>query len=245
MNDLEINAYNLSEKLINDIISNGLIFSNKTIKNFLFETSRNITLNKIFKEAVQNSEYSTEYNLACNYMISGNIFNLPKSPYKIVCLINGILYEFNLNTLSLNKFLKDFFKSESISSSFNKFSNTILKEYLLSIKKLLEGYEDKEDVKRIKEDKKDYKQVPDMVKEQIEPVIISLKNLIIFDNDLKDDLKDNLLTVLKGFSYSLESFTMDLANPLFISLKLLLPTSKEYQKYIKTIEEIFNQYSLI
>lgn len=247
MNNLELEAYILAERLINDISISGLIFSNKTIKNFLFESARNKVLNKMFKECSENAQYSIEFTTAANYMPNGSMFILPKSPIKIICLVTGVLFEFDKGTLSLNKYLKDFFKADLINDSFNLFTSKVLTQYKTSIKQYLEGYEeeDEEEVRKIKEDKKDYKLVPELVKEQIEPIIISIRDTIKFDNDIQEDERDDLLEIIKGFIYSLDRFSTAVINPLFISLKRLLPNSKEYQKHIKAINEIFEQYGIL
>lgn len=248
MNNFEQEAYYLAKKLIEDITKSGLIFSNKTIKNYLFESSRNKVLNKMFQECSKNTQYSIDFTTAANYMPNNCIFILPKSPIKIITLVTGILYEFNKGSLSLNKFLKEFFLSDSISASFDKFCSSILSQYISSIQRYLDGYQeiDEEENIRIKEDNKNYKYIPELVKEQIEPIITSIKELIKFDNDIaEEDLREDFLELINGFSYSLDRFSTAVIYPLFISLKRLLPQKKEYQKHIKTINEIFEQYGII
>lgn len=250
MNGLEMQAYEIVESGCRNILESGIIFSAKTIAKFLIAITKNRFLAQKLQECNEFANYATEFRKAENYLPSGNIFNLPSNPKKVVCLVTGILYEFDTQSLAINKFLKDFFPAETISDSFNMFCSSILAKYVVAFRDVIEAKyfdqeEKDEEERKIVSDDEDYKDIDEIVKEQVIPSLTDIIIAIQEDSTINEELKGDILFVVSGLSYAIDTFNSKIVTTIWIAFRNMVSDIKSIQTYIKVIDNILNQYGVI
>ncbi len=250
MNGLEMEAYEIVESECRNVLESGIIFSAKTISKFLIALTKNRILAQKLQECNEYANYASEFRKAENYLPSGNIFNLPSNPKKIVCLVSGILYEFDTQSIAINKFLKDFFPAATISDSFNMFCSTILSKYVVAFRDVIEGkYFDQEEQdaedKKIVSDDVDYKDIDEVVKEQVIPSLTDMIIAVQEDSTIVEELKADILFVVSGLNYALDTFNSKIVTTIWIAFRNMVANVKSIQTYIKVIDSILNQYGVI
>lgn len=238
----------LREK-VDNIKTNKLLMSQNTILSLLRSIVDDSLLIQILKTSNENVDYAEEYKKACNLLPSGNIFNLPTNPKKIVSLVTGLLYEFAEGTVSISKFLKDFFPAENTTESFDKFCEDVFTVYVRAFKDVKEGrYEDdlKIDENIINEPiKMNIPQISDVVKEQINPYLRLIHESVLENDNIEEKDREDILYVMQGLNYAIDVFNAKIVATIWIGFKSMMAKVDTTKSYITAVDDILKTYGVL
>lgn len=236
-NESVMQAYTGLVARCNDFSKGRFIMAGNAIKGILRYLAANPSLMGYVAKCNTGVDYKKEFQAA----IVGNSFKLPPSSRGVVALVTGLLYEFDRGTQSLHKFLKTFFKSDDIDQSFKMFCNSVIAAYVLAFKNVLD---EKEDDKQARFGEGDFV-VQDIVKENVVPYITSLTELVVSDERLSDETKDDYITMLEGLYYAFEIASAKMVKVVWLGLRSVMDGYRSAYSYLDGMQALMQSYALI
>ena len=221
----------------NDLSKGRFIMAGNAIKSLLRYLASNPSLMGYIAKCNTGVDYKKEFQAA----VVGNSFKLPPSSRGVVALVTGLLYEFDRGTQSLHKFLKTFFRSDDIDQSFKMFCNSVITAYVLAFKNVLD---EKDDEKAARFGEGDFV-VQDIVKENVVPYITSLTELVVSDERLSDETRDDYVTMLEGLYYAFEIASAKMDKVVWLGLRSVMEGYRNAYSYLDGMQALMQAYALI
>lgn len=185
----------------------------------------------------QGESYKQLYSLSSQ----GNVFKLPKSRKKIVCVVTGLLFDIDQMNIDFNVFLRRYFYADDLEESFKAFCSVIMHSYEKAFLMMLENFDD-ESSERLEDG---FASVDKAINEQVFPLLTAFKDCVMSDGKLVDLNRKDAMTLLDGLVYAFELGNAKVVLALWVGLKNFMRDYKNGASYLSSLEKMLSMFNII
>lgn len=243
-----LNAYKAFIEISNactNLTNAKFIVSQPKIGSILKTITNNDVLFNLINYCNENFSYDTEFDRAITSFKDGERFILPSSRKKIVALVTGLLFEFNMKTLDFHKFILTYFTNANSNVSFKEFCEKIINPYVNALKEILvdgldnDVYEETENFTPVSNT------ANDALAENIAPLLNKMNYLFIADNGLDEKSRQELTEIVNGLLLACEIRDMRIIRAVWHGFKFRAKGIKNSAKLIDEIQKTLKMYLVI
>ena len=173
---------------------------------------------------------------------SGVSFVLPTEPYKVICLVTGLLYNVDRENIDFLAFLKvSFSQIAQPMDQFKQFCDYVMVGYYNAFGNLL--FEDNTIV-NVEVESKDAS-LPSTLLDQLSPFILAVSEQILIDKTISEAKRAESLAVLDGLCFALEKGNSVFIKAMCIGLKYTIAGSKQHNSHVKGIETVLVDFGVL
>ncbi len=181
-----------------------------------------------------------DFDLMMSQCTQSSKFVLPSNQKEIVAFVSQLLFKFDRKEIDLTKFIKNYYPAKDFESSYKTFTQEIIAPYILAFSGIT-----REESEAQAEVNLDNMTLLQAVRSQIIQYIQTMVDVIVNDNSLKEEVRDDYLTMLNGFYYSFEISNTKMIKVCWIGLKSVLASYKSSASYMMAIDKILQDYAII
>ncbi len=242
---MQTELYQYFEKSIQPIFRSTIITADMAIDSFLCDLTQNKELFAIIVDANKDFSYKIEFSKAVLTLSNGKTFCLPQQKKKIIAIVTRLLYDFIRKRDSIVDFIMTYFKSNSHQESYVEFLDKIITPYATAFSECIRGEEAVAIDEAVLDEISPVTSFSDNALEEIAAYLDKIKDDLHLSSDFTDVTRDELMTLLDGTIYVLESHNAVLMRTAFIGLKNTLLLYRIGLRELKEIEKLFLSYGVI
>ena len=210
----------MSSNCISSILK--VVASVPCLTNYLIKCSQDFSFDRTFEEATNTSK-----------------FTLPESPKSTVAFVTELLFKFDRREIDLTKFIKVYYPERNFEGSYKAFCQDIIAAYLLAFSTIMHE-------ENVEDAQKDVN-VPilEAARTQVTQYILALNDMITNDDSLKEEKRQDYLTMLNGLYYAFEKESAKMIKVVWVGLKSVMNGYKQGGSYMLAIEKIMQSYAVI
>lgn len=227
-------AYNIFLDYCDEMARSTYILSTTAIKNLLrFLANTPCMYNYIAKcnESIRFREEREKF-------LGDNSINIPSNPMAVVSMVSALLFDFDRNTVDIDKFLLKYYRYEDYGACYQQFCNSVLVAYARAFANVVD-YKEKV-IEAVEE-----KPVDNAVKESAMPYVNKMMRIVEEDQNISDEMRDELLTLLDGLNYSFDLPRAKMIKAVWIGLNLAVKKYRPVQSYMRDVKNILEDFALI
>ncbi len=234
---------------INDALTalkeSKFIISQPKMNTVLKIITDNDVLFGLVNECNENFDYDKEYKRAVTSFKDGERFILPSGRKKVIALVTGLLFEFNMKTLDFHKFILTYFTNANSNIAFSNFCDKIISPYISALKEVLVDGLDND----MLDDEENYTPVSntanDALAENIYPLLNKLNYLFVGDNGLDDKERQELTDMVNGLILAAEMRDMRIIRAVWYGLRVRAKGVKNSAKVLEEIQKTLKMYLVL
>lgn len=192
------------------------------------------------KECYDSIDY--EHLLTTVFEKNGDkyVVRLPASKKAIVGFVTKLIYEFHLGTQSYDKILLSLY-GDSSTFAMKTFAEEVLNPYREAFRQvfMFEADENAGDGKD-----EDFNEINPAVFNEIKVISAAMRSEIEGDNKIKEEERKELIELIDGFCYAVESEQGKLVRPSWIGLRKALTSAKLCANALTRLEALLQRYML-
>lgn len=228
---------------INSFYTARLIIVERNIGRLLELIASTPELYGVIAECAKSANYQAEYKKAVSRDGVGGYFNLPANRRQLISLITGLLYEFDNKTLSIVDFVTGYFPGETSHESYLTFCEKVITPYAEAFRYMLEG--EPGEISGVLSEELSIIPFPDKAKEDADFWLRSLLDIIVGDNSISESERREIVTMIKGLLYVLDTRNPMLIKIVWIGLKNTVGGRKVGFREMKETEMVLMSYGVI
>ncbi len=233
------------ENSIEQIFKSTIITADIAIDRFLAEITTTPELYAIIVDSNTDFSYKTEFSKAVLNSATGKTFCLPQSKKKVIALVTKLLYDFIRKRNSIVDFVMTYFKTTSHQDSYMVFLDKVMTPYVQAFYEIVSGQEAVAVEEAIIDETSPVTVFSDNALDEIATYIEKIKDDLHLSSDFTDQTRDELISLLDGTIYILESHNAVLIRTSYIGLKNTLLLYRIGLRELKEIERLFVSYGVI
>ena len=228
-------AYSLLAERCNVMLHSKFIMSSNCIAGILKVIASVPCLTNYLIKCSQDFSFDAAYNQATKT----STFKLPENSKATVAFVTELLYKFDRKEIDLTKFIKIFYPEKNFEGSYNTFCQEIIAPYLLSYSQII----NEEDTQDAQQDTSST--IFEAARTQVTQYILALTEKVANDDSLKEEKRQDYLTMLNGLYYALEKDNGKMIKVVWLGTKSVMISYKQGVSYIQAIEKILQSYAVI
>lgn len=217
-----------------------LILVERVIASFLEGVANTPRLYEIVVASNHKFDYQSELQKAVVHEHYADRFSLPQNRHVVVALVTGLLYEFDRKTRSLVDFVTRFYPADGSHQSYLKFLDGVICPYIRAFRELLNPVAPEPEVPEA-----DSKHLPDQAKEDAEQWAKCLLKKVIADNEPDESDRNEMITMINGFLYVLDTHNPLLIKIVWIGLKNTFGNYPQGFTELKALEAVLLDYGVL
>lgn len=229
---------------INRFFTSRIIIADEVIAQYLMLVADTPVLLDIIADAMTHANYAAESARAISPKDFPGRFVMPENRNKVITLVTGLLYQFDMRERSIVEFVTEYFPDPGSHRAYLSFCETVIAPYAEAMLYALRGEpaiintaEIEEDIALIP--------FPEKAREDAENWMRALLEAVQGDNTLAELDRQDALTMVKGMLYVLDMRSTVLIKITWVGLKNTLGYYKPGIRYLKELQTLLTNYGVI